>query len=656
VSRRLTGPLPAAALTARRRAGGSKDERVHMAVTAGHDGHPAGAAPQGAGVLQPAPGLQLLGEYQGSGFTEPRYLVRRGDGQVIQLSRLLYLVLAAIADGSADGGWDAGRVAARVSSVAGRAVTAGNIGYLLAGKLAPLGLVPDDERTQEPPAGAARRPARAVSPSPLPRVNLLLGLRIRGVLLRPRAAGAAGGALAWLHSRVLVAAVLAGFAAFEAWLFGVHGVIGPLLAVLGQPVLFITVAGLTLASLVFHEFGHASACRYGGARPGVIGFGLYLVWPALYTDVTDAYRLDRAGRLRTDLGGVYFNAIFILALAGCYAATRQPVFLAAAFFGNIEILQQLIPVVRMDGYFILADLAGIPDLLGLILPVMASLLPRAAARRAGTRASGLRRGPRVIITTWVLLAVPLIAAVAGYTLWRLPVLAVTAARSFTAAVAAIRAGFSAGHPAAGLAGLLTVVLLGISAAGLGYLLAMVTARGLAAAIRLTGRLLPRLPRAAAVAGIAVLAAAGLAAALLVAPSGPPGHPAAAPPGTPAQQPGTISPAGPRPAPSATRQRPRTAAPLPSGTSRASRISTSAPDVTATWPTVARGPQPTTTPGLPSATPRTPGVVPSRSTPAPPRTTSPAPPRTPAPGGKPAPSPSCVLRVGISLLKVRLLCG
>ena len=44
-------------------------------------------------------------------------------------------------------------------------------------------------------------------------------------------------------------------------------------------------------------------------RPGVMGAGLYLVWPAFYTDVTDSYRLGRGGRLRTDLGGLYFNAI-----------------------------------------------------------------------------------------------------------------------------------------------------------------------------------------------------------------------------------------------------------------------------------------------------------------------------------------------------------
>jgi hypothetical protein len=58
-----------------------------------------------------------------------------------------------------------------------------------------------------------------------------------------------------------------------------------------------------VASAAFHECGHATACRYGGARPGNIGVGSYLVWPSFFTNVTDSYRLDQAARIRTDLGG-----------------------------------------------------------------------------------------------------------------------------------------------------------------------------------------------------------------------------------------------------------------------------------------------------------------------------------------------------------------
>ncbi|HEY6502202.1 MAG TPA: hypothetical protein VIZ20_22425 [Streptosporangiaceae bacterium] len=432
------------------------------------------------GPLRLAPGLSLLGEFQGTGFAEPRYLIRRGDGQVIQVSRLLYLVAAAIAEATGDtaaagnGAVGADLIAIEVSAEFGQQVTADNVRYLVGNKLGPLGVV--NVGTDAPAEGAAQAP----------RVNLLLGLKLRGVLLRPRMVGAIGRALAWLHFPVLVVMVLAGFAAFEGWLFGVHGAIGPLLGVLADPVLFLAVAGLTLASLLFHEFGHASACRYGGARPGVIGFGLYLIWPSLYTDVTDAYRLSRAGRLRTDLGGVYFNAIFILGLAGCYAMTGRPVFLAAAFLDNFQILQQLFPLVRMDGYFILGDLAGVPDLLGLLGPIMASVLPGRAARRAGTRAGVLRRGPRVLVTVWVLVAVPLLAAAFGYTLWNLPALISTATRSLTSGADTVRVAFAAGHTAAGLSAGLNVFLLTVPLAALIYLLARIVLRvvvGLSKAVR-----------------------------------------------------------------------------------------------------------------------------------------------------------------------------
>ncbi len=47
-----------------------------------------------------------------------------------------------------------------------------------------------------------------------------------------------------------------------------------------HPLLLLLVLGLSVLSLLFHECGHAAACRYGGARPGVIGMGFYVIWPA----------------------------------------------------------------------------------------------------------------------------------------------------------------------------------------------------------------------------------------------------------------------------------------------------------------------------------------------------------------------------------------
>ena len=56
-----------------------------------------------------------------------------------------------------------------------------------------------------------------------------------------------------------------------------HGIATPLRAAIYNPALLLALlAGVALAT-AFHEIGHATACRYGGARPGVMGVGIYVV-------------------------------------------------------------------------------------------------------------------------------------------------------------------------------------------------------------------------------------------------------------------------------------------------------------------------------------------------------------------------------------------
>jgi putative peptide zinc metalloprotease protein len=174
----------------------------------------------------------------------------------------------------------------------------------------------------------------------------------------------------------VIVAVIIAVAAMDYWLLSAHGLAAALRQVLRNPADLLIVAGLTIVSAMFHECGHAAGCRYGGARPGRIGVGIYLVWPAFFTNVTDSYRLSRAGRLRTDLGGVYFNLIFILALAGGYQATSSEILLLVIAVTHLEMLEQLLPFIRFDGYFILSDIVGVPDLFARVAPVVKSALPR----------------------------------------------------------------------------------------------------------------------------------------------------------------------------------------------------------------------------------------------------------------------------------------
>ena len=236
-----------------------------------------------------------------------------------------------------DGSRDPAAIAGLVSEDLGRSLTADQVRYLITAKLLPLGVV-----------------AAEGAPAAAPKANPLLALRARGTLLSERAANAVGTLLTPLFRGPVVVAVVVSIVAVDWWLFAVHGLGGGLRQVLRDPVDLLIVLGLSLVSAVFHECGHAAGCRYGGARPGKIGVGIYLVWPAFFTNVTDSYRLSRAGRLRTDLGGLYFNAVFMLALAGIYAATSSEVLLLVIAFTHLEMLEQLMPFVRFDGYFILS--------------------------------------------------------------------------------------------------------------------------------------------------------------------------------------------------------------------------------------------------------------------------------------------------------------
>jgi putative peptide zinc metalloprotease protein len=190
-----------------------------------------------------------------------------------------------------------------------------------------------------------------------------------------------------------------------------------------RPGLLLLVFAVTVLSAGFHEFGHAAACRYGGATPGAMGAGLYLVWPAFYTDVTDSYRLGRAGRVRTDLGGFYFNAIFAVAMFGVWAVTRFDAILLIIAAQVLQMVRQLTPIVRFDGYHVLADLTGVPDLYAHIKPTLKGLLPW-NWRKPETKV--LRPWARAVVSVWVILVVPILIGSLALMAMALPRVAATA--------------------------------------------------------------------------------------------------------------------------------------------------------------------------------------------------------------------------------------
>ena len=113
-----------------------------MTAVAGHvTGLPAPALPpaDASGPVQVprlAQGVELLGEYQDSGYAQPPSLVRRPDGQVIQMSRLLYQVTCRI-----DGSRDPGAIADLVGEDLGLSLSGDQVSHLITSKLLPLSIV-----------------------------------------------------------------------------------------------------------------------------------------------------------------------------------------------------------------------------------------------------------------------------------------------------------------------------------------------------------------------------------------------------------------------------------------------------------------------------------------------------------------------------------
>jgi putative peptide zinc metalloprotease protein len=345
--------------------------------------------------------------YEGSGFKDPPYIARRSDGQMVQMPELLYLVAEEI-----DGRKSYDEIAERVTQKFERGLDAEMVKMLVEEKLTPLGVVatPDGQADAE-----------------LKKIDPLLALKFKAAVVPEWLVNTITKAFKPLFYPPVVVAVLGGLVALDVWLFGYHGVAQSMRQTLYDPFFILMMLGLVVLSAAFHECGHATACRYGGARPGVMGVGLYIVWPAFYTDVTDAYRLDKKGRLRTDLGGVYFNTIFILVTAAAYFATGFEPLLLIIPLQHIEIVHQFLPFLRLDGYYIVSDLTGVPDMFMRIKPILKSLVPFTTTDDS---VKELKPWARVAVTVYVLTLVPALAFMLGLTVINMPRIFATAYDSF----------------------------------------------------------------------------------------------------------------------------------------------------------------------------------------------------------------------------------
>jgi putative peptide zinc metalloprotease protein len=295
----------------------------------------------------------------------------------------------------------------------------------------------------------------------------LLGLRFKYVVTDPEVTRKVTAPFARLFHPLVVALFLAAFVGVCAWVLLEKGLASATHQALYEPGLLLTVFAVTVLSAGFHEFGHAAAARYGGATPGAMGTGLYLIWPAFYTDVTDSYRLGRGGRVRTDLGGLYFNAIVAVAMFALWWVVSWDAILLVIAAQVLQMLRQLAPLVRFDGYHVLADLTGVPDLYHHIKPTLLGLLPRNWGK---PEHQVLKPWARAVVSTWVLVVVPLLVATLVLMVVAFPRVAATAWDSLGEQWSTLQTSFSEGDVLDMAVRVLSIVAIALPIFGMVYVL------------------------------------------------------------------------------------------------------------------------------------------------------------------------------------------
>jgi putative peptide zinc metalloprotease protein len=343
-----------------------------------------------------APSVRLVGEIQGSGFKDRQWLIQR-DGHYIQVTELLYRVAE-----QANGEHTLREIAAELTEGTDWIVTEHHVRLLLQ-KLIPLELIATAH-------GSIALHAKASSSH---RTGSLLSLNVRTQIISPHIITPLAKVFQIFYAPPVLIPLLLAIAVTHGWLYLVHISslnIGFLNFFYSSPEWLLVVTAIMIVSGCFHEFGHASALQYGGGQVRGMGVGFYLLlFLVFYADTTDSYRLGRWARVRTAVGGFYFNLIFALGLIVLYLVSGQESLLFGALLIHLGIIIQCLPFARMDGYWVLTDLTGIPDFLSQMRPFLSSILPLQGKK--GSKLPQLKLWVKAIFVLYIILTIPVLVLI-----------------------------------------------------------------------------------------------------------------------------------------------------------------------------------------------------------------------------------------------------
>ncbi|MFV3077984.1 HlyD family efflux transporter periplasmic adaptor subunit [Niveispirillum fermenti] len=127
--------------------------------------------------------------------------------------------------------------------------------------------------------------------------------------------------------------------------------------------------GVTLmVTKSLHELGHAYTAKRYGCRVPTMGVAFLVLWPVLYTDTSDAWRLvSRRARLAIAAAGMGTELMLAAFATLAWSFLPDGPLRSAAFFlatvsWVMTLTVNLSPFMRFDGYYLLADAMDMPNL------------------------------------------------------------------------------------------------------------------------------------------------------------------------------------------------------------------------------------------------------------------------------------------------------
>ncbi|WP_426335896.1 HlyD family efflux transporter periplasmic adaptor subunit [Pseudoduganella sp. R-31] len=119
---------------------------------------------------------------------------------------------------------------------------------------------------------------------------------------------------------------------------------------------------------ICHEFGHALTAKRYGCRVPAMGIAFLVMWPVAYTDTNEVWKLPRREQRLAVAGAGIVTELMIAAWATLAwvwlpdGAPKQLAFLLSTTTWISTVVINASPFMRFDGYFLLSDYLGMPNL------------------------------------------------------------------------------------------------------------------------------------------------------------------------------------------------------------------------------------------------------------------------------------------------------